>query len=155
MIFQEAATILKADAGTHTGAEVQKAIDTVKWYEDNQLELEDYETDQLHALLYRIYKLEKLEGRLQPQKNADIAFKYVGTLSKIMHTIKLHNDFINHIDSPEELPESNVWATYKYVYTALNNIYELNQLLNEDLDEVVCFLHDIAEELEDQANESN
>lgn len=154
MTFKEAATILKADAGTHTGADVQKAIDTVRWYEDNQLELEDYETDQLHAVLYKVYKLEKLENRPQIQKNADIAFKYVGTLSKIMHTIQLHNDFINHIDSPEELREGKVWATYKYVYTALDNIYELNQLLNEDLDEVVCFLHDIAEELEGQANEN-
>lgn len=48
MTFQEA--VQHVYAGTHD----QKVIDTLKWYEDNVLELEDYQTDELYKVLDKI-----------------------------------------------------------------------------------------------------
>lgn len=48
MTFQEAITVIYADQGAHDNEMMQKAIDTAKFFEDNILELEDYEADQLY-----------------------------------------------------------------------------------------------------------
>lgn len=50
MTFQEA--VQHVYAGTHD----QKVIDTLKWYENNVLELEDYETDELFKVIRFINK---------------------------------------------------------------------------------------------------
>lgn len=49
MTFKEA--VQHVYAGTHD----KKAIDTIKWYENNTLELEDYETDELYQVLDYIH----------------------------------------------------------------------------------------------------
>lgn len=54
MTFQEAVTVIYAPAGTQDSYTVSKAVSTVKWYENNVLELEDYETDQLYKALKHI-----------------------------------------------------------------------------------------------------
>ena len=48
MTFQEAVTVIYAERGAHDSKTMQKAIDTIKFFRDNVLELEDYETDQLY-----------------------------------------------------------------------------------------------------------
>lgn len=48
MTFQEAVTVIYAPAGADDSKTMQKAVDTIKFFEDNILELEDYETDQLY-----------------------------------------------------------------------------------------------------------
>lgn len=57
MTFQEAREIIHAKPGTHDSKTMQKAIDTIKFFEDNILELEDYETDQLYKALEYIEKI--------------------------------------------------------------------------------------------------
>lgn len=58
MTFQEARSIIYAAPGTHDSRTEQRAIQAVKYFEDNVLELEDYETDQLFTALNYI----KAEG---------------------------------------------------------------------------------------------
>lgn len=149
MTFKEAAAILKADGGTHTDADVKYAMDTVKWYENNQLELEDYETDQFHTLIGKIYKIEELNNVSELTKlNVFEAQQRAETLSKVIHIIKLQNDLINHIPNPKKLSDKEVYANYHYLSVALDNIFELNQHLNDDIDKVAAYLYDVAEELQ-------
>lgn len=61
MTFQEALTVIYAPAGTHDNDTVSKAVNAVKWHENNVLELEDYETEQLFKVLKYINS-NKLEG---------------------------------------------------------------------------------------------
>ena len=53
MTFKEA--VQHVYAGTHD----QKAIDTLKWYENNVIELEDYQTDELYKALEHIESIER------------------------------------------------------------------------------------------------
>lgn len=156
MTFQEAATILKADAGTHTEADKQTAIDTVKWYENNQLELEDYQTDQFHTLIDKIRKMEELTSMREQQKlKVDEFQEKAAMVSGIIHTIQLQNDFIGRVESPDELSKQDIKFSYQFLRNSLTNMHELNQHIMRNLDKVCVCLYDVAEELEDQANESN
>jgi len=51
MTFQEARAILHDKPGTHDSHTIDKAIEAVRYFENNILELEDYETDQLFKVI--------------------------------------------------------------------------------------------------------
>lgn len=54
MTFQEAFEVVCY--GRHDNDTINKAVSVIEWYEDNVLELEDYETDQLYKALRYIRK---------------------------------------------------------------------------------------------------
>ena len=60
MTLQEAVVVIYAPAGAQDGAMIQKAIDTLNFFRDNILELEDYEVDELYQTLAYLRK-NKLE----------------------------------------------------------------------------------------------
>lgn len=155
MTFQEAAAILHADAGTHTDTDKRKAIDTVKWYENNQLELEDYQTDQFQVLTSKIGKMEELKNMRDQQKlKVDEAQEKAATLSGIMHTIQLQNDFMERVESPNSLSERDIKISYHFLHKTLTNMHELNQHIMRNLDNVSVYLYDVAEEYgEESADE--
>lgn len=69
--------------------------------------------------------------------------------STIMHTIKLQNDLYNFVPSPRKINEGEVLINYKYLNDALGNVFELNQSLENELDDITAKLYDLSERLEE------
>lgn len=69
-------------------------------------------------------------------------------LSAVMRTIELQNDFINlSSDVSDSKGAQRVRAAI--LDKGLTNIFELNQMLMNDLDDAACLLYDISNELQD------
>lgn len=69
-------------------------------------------------------------------------------LSRTLHTLSLQNDFINQIPAPNKISKDELFLRYSYLYKALDNLFELNQHLMEDVDNAAGYLYDLAEEAE-------
>ena len=69
-------------------------------------------------------------------------------LSRTLHTLSLQNDFINQIPAPDKISKDELLLRYSYLYKALDNLFELNQHLMDDIDNAVGYLYNLADEQE-------
>ena len=66
----------------------------------------------------------------------------------------LQNDYLNTVPSVKKLKADEVLTRYMYLERALDNMFELNQDLVDQLEDVAAYLYDLANE-EDTENGSN
>ena len=66
----------------------------------------------------------------------------------------LQNDYLNTVPNVKNLKADEVLTRYIYLERALENMYELNQDLVDQLEDVAVYLYDLAGE-EDQKDGSN
>ena len=66
----------------------------------------------------------------------------------------LQNDYLNMVENPKNLNADEMVTRYIYLERALENMYELNQDLVDQLEDVAVYLYDLAGE-EDTENGSN
>ena len=66
----------------------------------------------------------------------------------------LQNDYLNTVPNVKNLKADEVLTRYMYLEKALDNMFELNQDLVDQLEDVAVYLYDLAGE-EDQKNGSN
>ena len=66
----------------------------------------------------------------------------------------LQNDYLNMVENPKNLNADEMVTRYIYLERALENMYELNQDLVDQLEDVAVYLYDLANE-EDTENGSN
>ena len=66
----------------------------------------------------------------------------------------LQNDYLNMVENPKNLNADEMVTRYIYLERALENMYELNQDLVDQLEDVAAYLYDLANE-EDTENGSN
>ena len=66
----------------------------------------------------------------------------------------LENDYLNMVENPKNLKADEVLTRYMYLEKALDNMFELNQDLVDQLEDVAVYLYDLADE-EDTENGSN
>lgn len=155
MTFQEAIAVIYADQGAHDNEMMQKAIDTVKFFEDNVLELEDYETDQLYKAVDYINnnKLGEIEMTNEQTVNVEELKDMAAKLNEMMKVVLLQNSFIDFVPASKRLGADDLRLNYMRVYDALDNLYELNQDMASELDDIASELYRISEEVELQEEE--
>lgn len=68
----------------------------------------------------------------------------------VKQIIQLQNDLINHVPSPKTLKKEQVIIQFVELYSATDNIFNLNQDLNAILEKAGTDLYEIAEMLEEQ-----
>ena len=66
----------------------------------------------------------------------------------------LQNDYLNMVENPKNLNTDEIVTKYMYLEKALDNMFELNQDLVDQLEDVAVYLYDLAGE-EDQKDGSN
>lgn len=66
----------------------------------------------------------------------------------------LQNDYLNMVENPKNLNADEMVTRYIYLERALENMYELNQDLVDQLEDAAVYLYDLAGE-EDQKDGSN
>lgn len=66
----------------------------------------------------------------------------------------LQNDYLNTVPNVKKLKADEVLTRYMYLEKALDNMFELNQDLVDQLEDVAVYLYDLAGE-EDQKDGSN
>lgn len=66
----------------------------------------------------------------------------------------LQNDYLNTVPNEKNLKVDEVLTRYMYLEKALDNMFELNQDLVDQLEDVAVYLYDLAGE-EDQKDGSN
>ena len=66
----------------------------------------------------------------------------------------LQNDYLNTVPSVKNLKADEVLTRYMYLERALDNMFELNQDLVDQLEDVAVYLYDLANE-EDTEDGSN
>lgn len=66
----------------------------------------------------------------------------------------LQNDYLNTVPNVKNLKADEVLTSYMYLERALENMFELNQDLVDQLEDVAVYLYDLAGE-EDQKDGSN
>lgn len=66
----------------------------------------------------------------------------------------LQNDYLNTVPNVKNLKADEVLTRYMYLEKALDNMFELNQDLVDQLEDVAVYLYDLANE-EDQKDGSN
>lgn len=66
----------------------------------------------------------------------------------------LQNDYLNMVENPKNLKADEIVTRYIYLKKALDNMFELNQDLVDQLEDVSVYLYDLANE-EDTENGSN
>ena len=66
----------------------------------------------------------------------------------------LQNDYLNMVENPKNLNADEIVTKYMYLEKALDNMFELNQDLVDQLEDVAVYLYDLAGE-EDQKDGSN
>lgn len=66
----------------------------------------------------------------------------------------LQNDYLNMVENPKNLNADEMVTRYIYLERALENMYELNQDLVDQLEDVAVYLYDLAgeEDTEDGSN---
>lgn len=66
----------------------------------------------------------------------------------------LQNDYLNMVENPKNLNADEIVTKYMYLEKALDNMYELNQDLVDQLEDVAVYLYDLAgeEDTEDGSN---
>lgn len=67
----------------------------------------------------------------------------------VKQIIQLQNDLINHVPSPKTLKKEQVIIQFVELYSATDNIFNLNQDLNAILEKAGTDLYEIAEMLEE------
>lgn len=81
-------------------------------------------------------------------KNTEQVKKHAESLSRTLRTLSLQNDFINQIPAPDKISKDELLFRYSYLYKALDNLFELNQHLMDDIDSAAGYLYDLADEQE-------
>ena len=66
----------------------------------------------------------------------------------------LQNDYLNMVENPKNLNADEMVTRYMYLERALDNMFELNQDLVDQLEDVAVYLYDLANE-EDTEDGSN
>ena len=66
----------------------------------------------------------------------------------------LQNDYLNMVENPKNLNADEIVTKYMYLEKALDNMFELNQDLVDQLEDVAVYLYDLAgeEDTEDGSN---
>lgn len=86
MTFKEAITIIYAAEDTYGKKSFTEAVRTVKWYENNVLELEDYETDQLYKALEYIEKIQAKDYHIAFTEEGIRVQPYTTEAAEIIHS---------------------------------------------------------------------
>lgn len=66
----------------------------------------------------------------------------------IMRSLKLQNDLWDFLPNPQKASEDDALLAYSRLYKALDNIFDINQGLESELDEIAAALYDLSDELE-------
>lgn len=154
MTFQEAVTVINVSYA-YPSKVVKEAVDTIKFFEDNVLELEDYETDQLYKALEHIKNKKLGESKMTNKQFVSVEeLNEMGTkLNEIMKIVMLQNSFIDFVPASEKLNNNEIRLNYMRVHEALHNLYEINQDIATDLDDISSVIYRMKEELEIQEEE--
>lgn len=87
---------------------------------------------------------------MNKEKAREMAQKAVA----VKKILVLENDYLNMVENPKNLNADEMVTRYIYLERALENMYELNQDLVDQLEDVAVYLYDLAGE-EDQKDGSN
>ena len=87
---------------------------------------------------------------MNKEKAREMAQKAVA----VKKILVLENDYLNMVENPKNLNADEIVTKYMYLEKALDNMYELNQDLVDQLEDVAVYLYDLAGE-EDQKDGSN
>lgn len=86
MTFKEAITIIYTAEDTYGKESFTEAVKTVKWYENNVLELEDHETDQLYKTLEYIEKIQAKDYHIAFTEEGIRVQPYTTEAAEIIHS---------------------------------------------------------------------
>lgn len=67
----------------------------------------------------------------------------------------LQNDYLNTVPNVKNLKADEVLTSYMYLERALENMFEINQDIVDQLECVASYLYDLSDEVEDQKDGSN
>lgn len=87
---------------------------------------------------------------MNKEKAREMAQKAVA----VKKILVLENDYLNTVPNVKNLKVDEVLTSYMYLERALENMFELNQDLVDQLEDVAVYLYDLAGE-EDQKDGSN
>lgn len=87
---------------------------------------------------------------MNKEKAREMAQKAVA----VKKILVLENDYLNMVENPKNLNADEMVTRYIYLERALDNMFELNQDLVDQLEDVAVYLYDLAGE-EDQKDGSN
>jgi len=87
---------------------------------------------------------------MNKEKTLEMAQKAVA----VKKILILQNDYLNMVENPKNLNADEIVTKYMYLEKALDNMYELNQDLVDQLEDVAVYLYDLAGE-EDKDNETH
>lgn len=139
MTFQEAVKIIYANDESEKISVYRQAIETAKWYENNVLELEDYETDQLYKVLAFINE-NKLEVQTMKTQNEQVQLtadqlEFLGKeLSTIMRVLETQKNYLEFLPNPVNGNAEKNALNYHTFYQTTNNTYDLLSDIVEKLD---------------------
>lgn len=71
----------------------------------------------------------------------------------IMRSLKLQNDLWDFLPNPQKASEDDALLAYSRLYKALDNIFDINQGLESELDDIASNLYDLSEQLGEQKND--
>ncbi len=87
---------------------------------------------------------------MNKEKAREMAQKAVA----VKKILVLENDYLNTVPNVKNLKADEVLTRYMYLEKALDNMFELNQDLVDQLEDVAVYIYDLANE-EDTENGSN
>lgn len=122
MTFKEAVKIIYDNNEKQKTSVYNEAASKIKWYENNVLELEDYETDELYEVLeYMNEKETNNEIKLTSEQ-----LEFLGKeLATIMRIVTTQRDLINFLPDPRQGNAEKNALHYISIHSALSNTFDL------------------------------
>ena len=82
------------------------------------------------------------------QMTKEQAHDLAGRTSTVMRNLRLQNNLYDFLPNPKRATKDDVLLAYKRLYEALDNVFDINQGLESELDEIASALYDLGDELE-------
>lgn len=83
----------------------------------------------------------------------DQAHELAGRTSTVMRNLRLQNNLYDFLPNPKQASKDDVLMAYSRLYEALDNVFDINQGLESELDDIATALYDLGDQLEGQNNE--
>jgi len=68
--------------------------------------------------------------------------------STVMRNLRLQNNLYDFLPDPKRASKDDVLMAYKRLYEALDNVFDINQGLESELDDIALALYDLGDQLE-------
>lgn len=79
---------------------------------------------------------------------AEQAEALAGRTSTVMRNLSLQNHLYDFLPNPKRATKDDVLLAYSRLYKALDDIFDINQGLGSELDDIATALYDLSEQLE-------